>query len=46
MVMEIAKEDKMIPVFSATAQNEQNSRRFVSEDRSLSDKIKSLYVGL
>jgi hypothetical protein len=46
MVMEIAKEDKMIAVFSATVQNEQNSRRFVSEDHSLSDKIKTLYVGL
>jgi len=46
MVMEIAKEDTMKPVFSANVQNEQTSRRFVSEDRSLSDKIKTLYIGL
>jgi hypothetical protein len=29
MVMEIAKEDNIKPVFSATFQNEQNTRRFV-----------------
>jgi hypothetical protein len=44
--MEIATEDSTKPVFSAAVQNEQNSRRFVSADRSLSDKIKTLYVGL
>jgi len=44
--MEIVEEDNIKSVFSATVQNEQNSRRFVSEDSSLSDNVKTLYVGL
>jgi hypothetical protein len=35
MVMEMAKQDSMKPVFKPTVQNEQNSRKSVSADRSL-----------